>query len=108
MALIIALRRWPQWLTSFYCARTAVTFDAYFFIYEAFTGYCCANRKVSHLQRLISSTMRWFLRPDPWYLVRWHVRNTMVDSVITSTVTIQEFAAESIVKDPIAAAWNKV
>ena len=38
MALIIALRRWPSWLTSFSCARTAVTFDAYFFIYEAFPG----------------------------------------------------------------------
>ena len=31
-----------------------------------------------------------------------------VVSVLTSTVTIQEFAAESIVKDPIAAAWNEV
>jgi hypothetical protein len=31
-----------------------------------------------------------------------------VVSVLTSTVTIQEFAAENIVKDPIAAAWNEV
>jgi hypothetical protein len=43
----ITLRRWPPWLTNYCCVRVADTFDAFFFTYEAFTGYCSANRKVS-------------------------------------------------------------
>ena len=34
-------------MTNYCCVRVADTFDAFFFTYEAFTGYCSANRKVS-------------------------------------------------------------